>query len=273
MLIKASHMIGLPVFTIQDGKKVETVADVVYHPIENKIEALLTDKGGLFAPARVILFEDIRSIGENAVLIDTAAVLKKVSEVKNDIQAITKSDAYLTGKKIIAEEGDALGTVSDIYFDSKTGIVEEFEVSAGADKSHKQEKKRIKISDIITIGRDAAIVRLEQTLENSTEEKTEEPAGDLEMQNFEPVPPEPENEAFEGELPPVKIPLAKRKVNDRRKKDAVGLYLTKNILTPDDKLLAKEGDMVTYKLLDQAEIADVLDQVLNNIAQHVSLMA
>src|SRR5437870_5699839 len=123
MVIKASHMIDLPVFTIQDGRKIETVEDVIYHPIENKIEALLVDKGGLFHPAKVITFEDIRNIGENAVLVDTADVLKKASEVKNDIEAITKSDTYLTGKKIISEEGIEQGIVTDIYFDAKTGVV------------------------------------------------------------------------------------------------------------------------------------------------------
>ncbi len=48
-----------------------------------------------------------------------------------------------------------------------------------------------------------------------------------------------------------------------KKSDVVGAYLTKNVLSSDDKVLAKQGDMITYKLLATAEKHGVLEQIYN----------
>lgn len=53
---------------------------------------------------------------------------------------------------------------------------------------------------------------------------------------------------------------------ENRKKQALGQYLTKNILLPNDQFLAQRGDMVTHKLLIMAESVDMLDQVLDNVS-------
>lgn len=340
MLIKASKVIGLPVFTISDGKKIENVDDVIYDPIKNKIEALLIEKGGWFAESRVILFSDLEGIGYDAALITSPARIKKLTEVSKNIEAIVKNDTYLTNTKIITEDGIELGRVSDIYFNATTGRVEEFEVSQGTLRSWKEGKKRIKIESLVTIGHDATIVRIyspEKTmgigeahvqdvqevnkpteadmiqaqtdkLVEEVRSKTEEvkpvttsPIANEEMaqrqepvreamtqtqdpvheqqtvQNAETVPAETEKveehvQAAEKTPEQASIDM-KSRLLERKKRDAVGLYLTKNILTPTDTILAKEGEMVTYRLLQEAEDVGILDQIFNNVAPHIMPMA
>jgi len=315
MLIKASKVIGLPVFTIVDGKKIEVIDDLIYHPTENRIEALLVARGGWFSNAKIIMFQDIKSIGHDALLIESAEVLKKASDVEQQIEYIAKSNTYLSGTKIITEEGVDLGKVSDIYFNSRTGLAEEFEVSREKDKNH--EKKRIKISDIITIGKDATIVKLysddvsydfrspnplaeERTVNGETSsageiaaqlltqveenikqvgskiqkqakilsydisDKKEEIKGTDEAQEAK-ASGETNVSRVAGGNEGAKMQGVRSKITERRKKDAVGLYLVKNVLAPDDKLLAKEGDMVTYRLLAEAEDSGVLEQILDNV--------
>lgn len=313
MLLRASGIIGLPVFTLPDGKKIETVSDVIYHPKDNRIEALLIDTHGWFSKARVLLFEDIRSVGTDAVLIDTANVIKLISAVQKDIQYIAKSDTYLTGTRIITEEGINLGTVTDIYFNSNTGVVEEFEVSQGTKRNLKSGKKRVRIADIITIGQDATIVRVEaekkieeqaQGLQGVINKSKEQAPGFKEQvkdsmrgageKNREQTERFTDNTRIKAEdvhtspetqdtVDSFKAPsadagavqsqmqTANRTTADRRRKDAVGLYLTKNILTPEDQIIAREGQMVTNRLLEDAEAAGVLDQILNNVAQRIPL--
>lgn len=290
MLKKASSIIGLPIFTIREGRRIKKIEEVIYHPKQNKIVALLVDSGGWFSEPQFILFEDIAILGEDAVFVESTTVVKKSGQVQKDIDAIAKSEIYLTNSRILTEKGEELGKVSDIYFNISTGLVEEFEVSTSNGKNMPA-KRRIKISDIITIGQDATIVRTyaddthyEQTTEtefpqaqqaagttNGTsstaeEQKPGETGGEEVQVN---------NATEEGATEQMKIKstLAKKKAIERHKKDVVGLYLMKNILTPDDKLLAKEGDMVTYKLLDLAEEAGVLEQVFNNVTQRFPLTA
>lgn len=326
MLIKASKVIGLPVFTITDGKKIENVDDVIYDPVQNRIAALLIEKGGWFAESRVILFNDLEGIGDDAALINSRDFIKKLSDVSQNIEAIVKNDTYLTNTKIITEDGIELGRVTDIYFDSETGRVEEFEVSQGTLRNWKDGKKRIKIESLVTIGHDATIVKVYKLDESisSPENKTGDEIiqkQDLKAQEFTKKSSETASEKSEGvkktsllssaigaiinksenkqEAQPLQKSVSeqlksekndekiipqdyksesdnidmKNKLQERRKRDAVGLYLSKNILTSDDKILAREGDMVTYKLLQDAEDNGVLDQVFNNAAPHVMPMA
>src|SRR4051812_31056995 len=113
MLIKAVTIISLPVFTLYEGKKIGSVQDVIYHPKDNKIEALMLSKGGWFSEARVVLFDNIENIGDDVVLIKNEAAIKNASEVEADIEYIAKNDTYLTGTKIITTQGSTLGKVTD----------------------------------------------------------------------------------------------------------------------------------------------------------------
>lgn len=157
MLVKANNVIGLKVVTLETGKEVTKIEDVVYDPRDNMVKALVIDEGGWFSDAKVILFEDIKSIGEDAVIIESEERVRTASEVSSRVANIAREEQNLTKTKIITEEGDELGSVSDIIFDSKTGKVEEFEVSQGA-QNLASGKKTIRVNNIITVGEDATIV-------------------------------------------------------------------------------------------------------------------
>ena len=156
--ITASEIIGLPVFAIREGKYMNVVSDVIYHPAQNKIEALLIAATGWFTEPYIVYYRDIRKVGEDAVLIETEELLKKVSEVEGDVSTSNREDTYLSGVKIITVDGVNLGKVSDIFFNPATGKVEEFEV-APADPKQYHLTERIEIQDIVSVGRDVAIVK------------------------------------------------------------------------------------------------------------------
>lgn len=159
MLIKGTDVIGLNVFTLDKGEKIEDVDDIIFDPKENKVRALLVKSKGLLSDSKVILLDDIKSIGKDAVIINSEEALKNASDVPEPVSSIANDGVYLTKTKIVTEDGMNLGNVSDIYFDSKTGQVEEIEVSQGGLKNIQEGTKRIKVSDIITVGKDAIIVK------------------------------------------------------------------------------------------------------------------
>lgn len=172
MLIKAGDVIGLKVVTLDEGKEVDKVHDVVYDPKENRVRALVIDEGGWFSDAKVLMVEDIYSIGKDAVVIDSEDRIHTASDVNERVASITGEDQKLTKTKVITENGINLGAVSDILFDTKTGKVEEFEVSQGL-KNLQSGKKTVRIDQVMTVGEDVTVVKAgaEQQIRAQAEEK------------------------------------------------------------------------------------------------------
>lgn len=157
-LIKGSDVLGLKVISVLEGKELHPVNDIIYDPALNKVTALLIDKGGWFSDARVIAIEDVQSIGEDAVIIESSDRVRPASSVNQRTANIARDDINLTKTRIITDKGTDVGTITDIFFDSN-GNVTEFEVSQGMFSTVQSGKKRIHVSDIITIGVDATVVK------------------------------------------------------------------------------------------------------------------
>jgi uncharacterized protein YrrD len=342
MLMKANDILGLNVMSLDTAKKIEDVDDVIFDPFEHKITALLVDKGGLFASAKVLLFEDIKSIGKDAVMIQNEGVLRKVSDIDKKTSHIAKDDTYLTKTKIMTEDGTELGHVTDILFEPTTGVVEELEVSQGL-RDISSGKKHIKVSDIITIGEDATIVKnhtqaafeeqadqqgvhgmihqgKEKTQEaiNTTKDRISDSNTKNQLQDktyqakeelasaaqtagskldewadkaklkYEEVKNDPENQqkmedmklklketgdkikAKTSELTDKskeKTQEVSNNIEEQRKKEAVGQYLTVNVMSPSDELLGKRGDVITNELIREAERYGIAQKVLGNTSK------
>jgi len=173
MDIKAKDIIGLKVMTLDEGKFVDRVKDIIYDADKNKVVALLIDDKGLFKDAKVILIEDIKSIGKDDVVIQSAELLKNASEVEKSVANIARSNNYLTATKIVTTDGSELGSVSDIFFDPSSGNVDEFEVSQGPLKDVQGGRKKVKVSNIVTVGEDATVVSsyTEEEFEQQSQEQ------------------------------------------------------------------------------------------------------
>lgn len=319
-MIKALDCLGLDVITINEGQKLASVKDVIYDQGSQKILAFLLDEGGIFVDPHIILTSDVKKIGQDALMIETAEDVQSAANVDETIRSIARDKIFLTKTKMVTTEGKSLGRVSDIYFDPLTGQVLEFELNQGI-KNLASNKKRVKVGDIISIGQDATVVKaqvLEEVtdLENTTD--LENPITELKSQtltwlkisyhklthtaslvastikNFftsitqtnQANTPTPNNsEYFAHEIsktsskPPIKKSLeqfnqqvggylqAQKRIDDKRKQDAIGKHLTKTILSRNDEVLGKRGDMVTNKLIAAAEKEGLIDQVVKNTTE------
>ncbi len=159
MTIKGSDVIGLKVITLDTGEKVNTVTDIIFDPSANQVTALLIDEGGWFSEAKVILIQDVKAIGVDAVTIESSDLIKKASEAPQRVTNIAQDKNYLSQSRVITEEGTELGKISDIYFDEHTGKVLQLEVTQGILKDTTGGKKLVNTSDIITVGEYALIVK------------------------------------------------------------------------------------------------------------------
>jgi uncharacterized protein YrrD len=158
MLMKASQVIGLPVMAVDTGKKMEKVSDVVYDPSQQKIQALIIDDGGIFSHGKAIPIQNVRNIGHDAIVIESADKIEDFEQLDEDVRHIAEEDKFLTKSVVMTESGEKLGEVSDLLFSPETGSVEELIVSQGSIADIKSGQKHLKPSEIITIGEDALIV-------------------------------------------------------------------------------------------------------------------
>jgi sporulation protein YlmC with PRC-barrel domain len=53
MTIKASSMGNLPIITINDGKTISKVRDIIYDGQTNQVKALLIDEKGFYTGAKI----------------------------------------------------------------------------------------------------------------------------------------------------------------------------------------------------------------------------
>lgn len=339
MIVKANDVIGLKVFSVDEGKEVDAVEDVIYNPSASKIEALLVDSGGIFSSGQVIAMEDVKSIGDDAVIIQSESMMKSVKELPDDIRHIAEDDTHLTKAKVMTEQGKDLGKVSDLLFDPDTGEVVELEVSQGGWRDMQSGRRRVKLHDVTTVGEDALIVKSFTEVEfgeqaekggmmgalNRAKESTQEAVDDVKRQwespetqhrlqkakdnmrsvvdegeqklqqgadqakgSLESAKHDPENQRkmseaggkLEEAAESVRLKAeeltasAKSAVNDKKSEnlthkedEAVGQYITRNVLDRNDMVVAARGEVVTHDILDAAKEAGVEDVVLGNLSQ------
>lgn len=160
MSLKASSINGLPIVTLNDGKNINKVKDVIYDGHTNAVKALLIDEKGWFSGAKILLLEDVHSIGKDAVIIkDEDCFVSSDDQSDDNISVIVNDNNFLTKNRVMTESGVDLGRVTDIYFDFPSGNVMAIEVSKGFMNNIGSGTKKVNVLDIITIGKDNLIVR------------------------------------------------------------------------------------------------------------------
>ena len=156
--IKGNKVLNLPVITMNNGKQVAKIQDIIYDPRTNQVKAFLISEGGWFKEAEVLLIQDVKSIGADAVMIDGDTFIRPANEVDNAVSSIAESENYLTKNQVITQQGTKLGKVVDIYFEFPGGRVTDLEVSEGFIKNLSSGTKTIPVANIVTVGEEALIV-------------------------------------------------------------------------------------------------------------------
>lgn len=235
MIIKVADLKKADV-TSQQGDKLSKIKHILYDPSEKRVIAFLTSEPNLMTDAKLIQMENIEEMSSNAIIVDTKDAEKKASSIGDAVSKLSKDTKLRLNKgKIISDDATEFGDVSDVFIESDTGQVIGFEVSQGKVKDIPEGKKTMKITEIVSVGEDAIVVK--PKLANGSENNKEVSGLD-----------EPDPKIVQ---------------------DAVGKYLAKNILTSDDQLFAKQGDIITNEMMQAAYTNGLLEQVIQNVTTNV----
>ncbi|HUG48739.1 MAG TPA: PRC-barrel domain-containing protein [Candidatus Limnocylindria bacterium] len=157
---KGKNVIGQSVVSLQDGRKVDSVKDLLLNQDNDAILGLLVDEGGLLSSSRVVPIEGIYAFGRDAVVIrETDAVISASADP--EIKAIINRNEHLLNKRVMTNTGDNLGHIGDMYFEEATGRITGFEVSGGMLGDIARGTSHLAVTDIERMGLDVVFVRPE----------------------------------------------------------------------------------------------------------------
>jgi uncharacterized protein YrrD len=157
---KGKHVVGQTVVTFEEGRKLDTVKDLLISDSNDSIVALLVDEGGLLSSSRVVPFEGVKSFGRDAVVLHSAEVITSASD-HPEVKQILNRDEKLLGKRVLTDTGDQMGSISDMYFEDTNGRIQGFEVSGGVLGDIARGTSHLAVDEIERIGPDVIFVRPE----------------------------------------------------------------------------------------------------------------
>lgn len=155
---KSKAFIGMPIYTLEKGKRLGTVKDVIYDGERSKLIAFTLEEPGLISPERRILpFDKVGSIGRDAIMIEKDDVLIETKDYPEEARQLSQKGT-LIGKRVITQSGNILGNITDILIDEDTGKAISFEVSGGVARDIGTGRNYVGAPEVVNLGEDAVIV-------------------------------------------------------------------------------------------------------------------
>jgi uncharacterized protein YrrD len=151
-------MIGLPVFDVEEGKKVGKINDFMLGDNWTIVGLEIERKALCSNMAKMIAWDDIMAYGEDAVMIRNQQAVRKIKADKTQL-------TYSLGKKklhdlpVLTEEGLMLGRISDVYFEQKMGnTIIGLEISDGFVTDIIEGRKWLPCTSEMIIGESSVVV-------------------------------------------------------------------------------------------------------------------
>lgn len=255
---RSEELLGLSIISIEDGKEVGIVRDLIVNPSERAVECLVVDDGSRYREVKILPFSMVEGVGEYAVTIQSADAISDMSE-HPEIQKLLEQNVHVKGTKVATKKGRLIGSVQEYYVDEDNkGKIDACElVPAGAGDKN---TKIIKAEFVITFGKDILVVD-----ENIEEGFVSGSAGTSAPTAQPAAPPVTQEAAQEtAEAAPQQAPAEEKKPDvsdaarlfeERQRQYLIGRKLSKLIVMDNGEVLGEEGDVVTAELIDKAKAA------------------
>jgi len=161
---KSQEIIGLPVFSILDGRKIGQVKDLVINPEEGKLDFILVSNGSWYVGARVLPYKAVMGIGEHAVTTESEHLLSNINDTAS-ANTLLQRNIELKGNRVLTNKGNLIGVVSEYEVDETSGKITRLEYKTAQDES---KIDIIEAADVLTYGTDVIVVRERQDNPNPT---------------------------------------------------------------------------------------------------------
>jgi sporulation protein YlmC with PRC-barrel domain len=133
--MKATSLKGMSVVSINEGQRLGTIDDLLVDPQARRIAAAVVPIGAasrvlpsLDERTKIISFDDVCSIGNDAVTVESA---KPADKARRQTLDGLPSLHDVIGLKVVDAAGTLLGRVDDLEFDVPHGQITELVVQSG----------------------------------------------------------------------------------------------------------------------------------------------
>lgn len=113
------HLRGMAVVSVQQAEKLGTVDDVLVD-LDNHRAGGLVLRGGLFRGGPIVGWPSVRTIGQDAVMVDDSNATGTAAE--GDISGLARMQD-LRGLKVVTDAGEFVGTLAGAEIDAASGQI------------------------------------------------------------------------------------------------------------------------------------------------------
>jgi uncharacterized protein YrrD len=153
---------GISVIALDSGTKLGEVKELLFDLEQNQLVGILLEETGLGRPAKAVPCSNTRSIGPDAVMIDSESAVTD-ADAHDQIGRVLKQERAIEGKQLYTEDGKNLGKIVDIHFDERTGKIEGYTVSGGIFADAYTGRSFIAAPKTMKVGKDVTIVPADVT--------------------------------------------------------------------------------------------------------------
>jgi uncharacterized protein YrrD len=247
---KTQEIIGLPVFSVLDGKKIGQVKDLVINPEEGKVDFILVSNRNWYDGARVLGYKSVMGIGEHAVTTESENLLTTINETAN-ANKLLERHIELKGNRVLTNRGNLIGVISEYIVDEDTGAIACLEFRTAEDES------KIEIIDakqVMTYGVDVIVIKQEESPEVSLQQKAVEAEKLVSPVAVTSVTsPEPTSLVAPASSPPAGSSDGAAFFKQKQRQFLLGKRLIQDIKDAIGNVLIAQETVITEEILDLAE--------------------
>jgi uncharacterized protein YrrD len=153
MKLKANEIIGLPIQSESEGKRIGYVHDLILDVKKAQVKAIVVKRKTLLQEAQVILWDDLESVSDEQVRISSSSMIVGGTTAPPPIPAVLENPKDVEKTELKSVDGQELGRTHDVIVDTDTGSVEAIETKSG------QDELQIPIEQILTVSRKETVVK------------------------------------------------------------------------------------------------------------------
>jgi len=156
-MLPSKKFLSLPVISLKEGQQIGFVCNIVINPETRSVAALIINPRKFFREQRIIPFNRVVSIGEDAITVSTESQVEKAVSLPAILNLI-KEKTLVIGTKVLTENGKKLGLVNEFYIDKNDGAIACIDISYGKIDGLFNGKARLNADEFVTLGHDVLVV-------------------------------------------------------------------------------------------------------------------
>ena len=224
---KSQEIIGLPVFSIIDGIKLGQVNDLIINPEEGKVDFLLVSNSSWYTGGKVLPYQAVMSVGEDAVTTESGKQLGAINE-NADAQSLIQRNITVKGNRALTNQGNFVGVISEYEIDEKSGKLMRLEYQTILDET---KIEVIAGDNVITYGAEVIVIKFQGGTKPDP------------VQTVEEIKEDPANKTSDST----------NLFKERQKQFLLGKKVIQDIKDADGAVIISEGTVITEETCNIAE--------------------